>query len=144
MASHRMPIIPRFGELDPYNHVNHAVYVAYFEAARCVALEDIGIALSDLADRDLQFVVTTLEVRFREPATGRDRVTVETEVEEIRRASSRWRQRIVRDGDDRLLVEALVTIGVCDERGKPTRPPADVMDALATLSPTPPVPPDEG
>ena len=138
MATHRTPIIPRFGELDPYNHVNHAVYVAYFEAARCVALEDIGMSLSDLADRGIQIVVTTVEVRFREPATGRDRLTVETEVAEIRRASSRWRQRIVRDEDGKVLVEALVTAGVCDDRGKPTRPPAELMDALATLEPSAP------
>lgn len=137
MATHTTPIIPRFGELDPYNHVNHAVYVAYFEAARCVALEDIGMALSDLAERGVQIVVTTVEVRFREPATGRDRLTVETEVDEVRRASSRWRQRIVRDSDGKVLVEALVTAGVCDERGKPMRPPADLMEALGTLEPTP-------
>ncbi|MDG2112161.1 MAG: thioesterase family protein [Actinomycetota bacterium] len=135
MATHLTPIVPRFGELDPYNHVNHAVYVAYFEAARCIALEDIGMALSDLADRGIQIVVTTVELKFREPATGRDRLTVETEVAEIRRASSRWRQRIRRDADEKVLVEALVTAGVCDATGKPMRPPADLMDALATLEP---------
>ncbi len=109
MAIHQTPVIPRFGELDPYNHVNHAVYVAYFEAARCVALEDIGMALPDLAARGIQIVVTTLEVRFREPATARDRLVVETEVAEVRRASSRWAQRIRRVGDDRVLVEGMVT-----------------------------------
>jgi len=133
MAIHQTPVIPRFGELDPYNHVNHAVYVAYFEAARCVALEDIGMALPDLAARGIQIVVTTLEVRFREPATARDRLVVETEVAEVRRASSRWAQRIRRVGDDRLLVEGMVTAGVCDAAGKPMRPPADLMAALATL-----------
>ena len=135
MATHLTPIVPRFGELDPYNHVNHAVYVAYFEAARCIALEDIGMALSDLADRGVQIVVTTVELRVREPATGRDRLTVETEVAEIRRASSRWKQRICRDADGKVLVEALVTAGVCDSMGKPMRPPADLMEALATLEP---------
>jgi YbgC/YbaW family acyl-CoA thioester hydrolase len=135
MAVHRTPVVPRFGELDPYNHVNHAVYVAYFEAARCVALEDIGMSLPDLSERGTQIVVTNLEVRFREPATGRDRLTVETEVAELRRASSRWRQRIVRDADGAVLVEGLVTAGVCDANGRPTRPPPDLMEALATLEP---------
>ena len=49
MPAHRTTIVPRFGELDPYNHVNHAAYVAYFEAARCVALDDIEMSLSDLS-----------------------------------------------------------------------------------------------
>jgi len=135
MATHLTPIIPRFGELDPYNHVNHAVYVAYFEAARCVALEDIGMALSDLVARGIQIVVTAVELRFLEPATGRDRLMVETEVAELRRASSRWRQRIRRDSDGKVLVEAMVTAAVCDARGKPTRPPAELMNALGTLGP---------
>lgn len=146
MATHRFEIVPRFGELDPYNHVNHAVYVAWFEAARCVALDDIGQSLPDLADRGLQIVVTRLEVRFRQPATARDRLVVTTEVAEIRRASSRWAQRLIRvddsgDGDTgdaaggEVLVEGLVTAAMCDDRGRPTRPPADVMEALATLSP---------
>lgn len=136
MATHSTPIVPRFGELDPYNHVNHSVYVAYFEAARCIALEDIGMALSDLAERGVQIVVTNLEVKFREPATGRDRLCVETEVAELRRASSRWAQRVVRETDGKVLVEGVVTLGVCDAAGKPTRPPADLMEAMATLDPT--------
>ena len=68
-----------------------------------------------------------------EPATARDRLVVETEVAEVRRASSRWAQRIRRVGDDRVLVEGMVTAGVCDAAGKPMRPPADLMAALATL-----------
>ena len=60
MPIHSTSIVPRFGELDPYNHVNHAAYVAYFEAARCVALADIGMALPDLSDRGIQIVVTNL------------------------------------------------------------------------------------
>ncbi|MFT7649101.1 MAG: YbgC/YbaW family acyl-CoA thioester hydrolase [Candidatus Poriferisodalaceae bacterium] len=133
MAVHHFSIIPRFGELDPYNHVNHAVYVAYFEAARCVALEDIGMALPDLEARGIQIVVTQLDVRFRQPATARDRLVVETEVLEVRRASSRWGQRVIRESDGAPLVTGEVVAGVCDSKGKPMRPPADLMEALSTL-----------
>ncbi|MGY9073624.1 MAG: acyl-CoA thioesterase [Acidimicrobiales bacterium] len=133
MAVHEFNIIPRFGELDPYNHVNHAVYVAYFEAARCVALEHIAMALPDLEARGIQIVVTQLDVRFKLPATARDKLLVETEVIEVRRASSRWGQRVLREEDGAVLVTAEVVAGVCDTNGKPMRPPADLMEALATL-----------
>ncbi|MEC9058700.1 MAG: acyl-CoA thioesterase, partial [Actinomycetota bacterium] len=106
MPAHRTTIIPRFGELDPYNHVNHAAYIAYFEAARCVALDDIGMSLSDLSDRGFQVVVTKLDVKFREPATARDSLVVETRIEEMKRVSSKWRQHILRENDDQVLVEA--------------------------------------
>ena len=127
--------MPRFGELDPYNHVNHAVYVVYFEAARCVALEDVGMALPNLSDENVQIVVTNLEVRFREPATARDTLRVETEVAELRRASTKWNQRIVREADDKVLVQAQLTAGVCDNDGKPRRPPPDFMSRLEALIP---------
>jgi YbgC/YbaW family acyl-CoA thioester hydrolase len=135
MAAYRTSITPRFGELDPYSHVNHAVYVAYFEAARCEALEFIGMSLPDLEQAGVQIVVTQLQVRFRAPATARDRLVVETEVAEIRRASSRWVQRMLREGTGDVLVTAEVTAGVCDSTGRPTRPPGALMEALAILSP---------
>ena len=135
MATHSTQIVPRFGELDPYNHVNHAVYVSYFEAARCVALEDVGMALPDLSDENVQIVVTNLEVRFREPATARDTLRIETEVAELRRASTKWNQRIIREADDTVLVQAQLTAAVCDNVGKPRRPPPDFMSRLEALIP---------
>ena len=135
MATHATQIVPRFGELDPYNHVNHAVYVAYFEAARCLALESADLALPDLSDQNVQIVVTNLEVRFREPATARDTLRVETELAERRRASTRWQQRIIRESDGALLVEAVLVAGICDNDGKPRRPPPGLMDKLGLLTP---------
>ena len=99
MPAHRTTIVPRFGELDPYNHVNHAAYVAYFEAARCVALDDIEMSLADLSEGGLQIVVTHLDVRFREPATARDVLIVETRIAELKRVSSTWKQKIIRESD---------------------------------------------
>ena len=134
MPAHSTTIVPRFGELDPYNHVNHAAYVAYFEAARCVALDEIEMSLADLSERGVQIVVTHLDVRFREPATARDILTVETQIVELKRVSSTWRQRIIRESDGKGLVEAELTLGVCDMSGKPTRPPADLNVSLSRLT----------
>lgn len=133
MPAHRTTIVPRFGELDPYNHVNHAAYVAYFEAARCIALDDIEMSLSDLSERGLQIVVTHLDVRFREPATARDVLNVETRIAGLKRVSSTWKQIISRESDGKELVEAELTLGVCDLGGKPTRPPSDLNVSLSRL-----------
>ena len=134
MPAHSTTVVPRFGELDPYNHVNHAAYVAYFEAARCVALDEIEMSLADLSERGLQIVVTHLDVKFREPATARDILTVETQIVELKRVSSTWRQRIIRESDGKDLVEAELTLGVCDMSGKPTSPPAALNVSLSRLT----------
>ena len=37
MGTHRSRLRVRFSELDPYAHVNHTVYLVYFEAGRLIA-----------------------------------------------------------------------------------------------------------
>ena len=105
-----------------------------FEAARCVALDDIDMSLSELSDRGFQIVVTKLEVQFRQPATARDSLVVETQIQEMKRVSSNWRQQILRESDRAVLVEAQITLGICDANGKPTRPPEDLNQSLSRLA----------
>jgi len=132
--AHQTPIRVRFGELDPYRHVNHAVYVSWFEFARTEALDSAGFGLDQLQDEGFQLVVTSIEVRYRGAAVAGDECIVETEVAEARRASMVWRQRVMRNGDE--LVTGLVRIGLCDSRGRPTRPPPGLMERLATIGST--------
>lgn len=128
---HRTTLRVRFGELDPYRHVNHAVYVSWFEAARTEALDDAGLGLGGLQDRGIQLVVTSIDVTYRRPAVAGDECVVETEIVETRRASTVWRQRVLR-GDEEL-VTGLIRIGICDGAGRPTRPPEGLLDELAAI-----------
>mgnify|MGYP001822510053 FL=1 len=135
-VAHRTTIHVRFAELDPYAHVNHAVYVTYFEVARTEALAEVGLGLDHLARQGFQFVVTDLSVRYRRAAGAGDTLTIETGVVKVSRASSVWRQRITRpvaEGEPELLVEAELKIGVTDRRGRPAKPPAWIFEALAPL-----------
>ncbi len=131
---HRILIAVRFGELDPYNHVNHAVYVAWCEAGRAQALADAGVALHDLAAQGLQIVVTDLTVKYRKPAVAGDRVVIETWISELGGVRSTWTQRVLRPTSDatppELLVELEVRAGSTDTSGRPTRFPAGVRQAL--------------
>ncbi len=142
--AHRTTLDVRFNEIDPYGHVNHAVYVTYFEVGRTDALASCEIPLEVMAERGYQLVVTRLEVRFRRPATAGDRLLVETELADLRRASGTWRQRIVRPvggggcGDEEVLVTADVTAAVTDATGHPTRPPDWLFPALERLRPAAP------
>lgn len=129
--AHETTIDVRFAELDPYGHVNHAVYVTYFEVARTEALSFCDVSIEVMADRGYQLVVTKLDVRFRAPATAGDRLVVDTAIGELRRASGIWQQRI-RRGDE-VLVTAEVTAGVTDTAGRPTRPPDWLFPALKPL-----------
>jgi acyl-CoA thioester hydrolase len=123
----------RFHELDPNGHVNHSVYLGYLETARIELLEQLGFTPSTLADRGVHLVIVEVRLRFRRPALAGDRLRIETEVAELRRASSWWQQRILRDGE--VLAEAEVRSSATDREGRPTRPPEDLLDALRTCQP---------
>lgn len=139
--AHRTEVAVRFNELDPYGHVNHSVYVTYFEVGRTDALTACGIPLETMAERGYQLVVTRIDVRFRRPAEAGDVLAVETELSDLRRASGTWSQRILRPGDgrdggdgaDEVLVTGEVTAAVTDRRGKPAKPPDWLFPALAPL-----------
>lgn len=118
----------RFYELDPYNHVNHASYVQYFESARVELLEEAGVGLAELKERGYFLVVTELATKFLRSAGGGDLLTVETEVAELRRASSRWRQRM-RRGDELIAVQE-IGAATTSLDGRPVRFPEEIAAAL--------------
>lgn len=129
----------RFHELDPYDHVNHAMYVTYFEIGRVDALDQIGLGLDVLKEQGYQFVITQLAVRFRQAATAGDDLDIHTSVTKFGRASTVWTQEIRRpvEGDPEdggeLIASAEVTVAVTGADGKPTRPPEAMFETLRQI-----------
>ncbi len=127
MTHHRV----RFHELDPYDHVNHAMYVTYFEIGRVDTLDELKIGLDVLKKQGFQFVVTKIDVRFKSAATAGDDLVISTGVSRIARAFSVWVQEI-RRGDE-LIATAEVTVGVTNREGKPVRPEPFIFEALEAI-----------
>lgn len=128
MLHHRMTIDVRFYELDPYNHVNHTMYLAYCEVARIRALDSAGIGMTILERRGFRIVVTDLTAKFLMPAGADDRLDVVTDVIAIGRASHQWQQRIERNDD--VLFTLAIRAAMIDLDGKPTRVPDFAREAL--------------
>ncbi len=117
--THRTTIRTRFYELDPYGHVNHAVYVQWFEVARVELLDEAGLSLVALQKLGLHFIVAELTIRFVAPVVFGDTVVVETELAELKRVSGRWHQRLLRAGD--LCAEQDIRVAVTSAEGRPRR-----------------------
>ncbi len=128
---HETRIHVRWGELDAYNHVNHATYLSYLEHARIAALEHIGWGMEALGETGNQVVVVRADVRFRRAATAGDELVVTSSILELRSASSRWRQVIVRG--DEVILEAEITTACTDLAGRPARTPPQFQEALRAL-----------
>ena len=129
--AHLTPIRVHFRDLDPYAHVNHSVYVSWFEIGRTEALRDNGILLAGPHASEYQFVVSELEIRYRKPALADEMVQVESSIVELRGASNRWRQRVLREGE--VLADGIVRIGLVDRSGRVARMPDDMKAQLAPL-----------
>ena len=130
---HRHPVKVRFYELDPYGHLNHSVYVQLFETGRIELLEEAGIPLQVLEEQGYRFLVSRIETSFLRPVGAGTELVVETEVAEIRRASSIWRQRLL-VGNEPVATQT-VRIGVTDGRERPVRFPEEMATALRSYRP---------
>lgn len=122
----------RWSEVDPYNHLNHALYLTFFEQARIDALASIGFSMGHLQGLGCQIVVTEANVKFIKSALGGDDVRIETEMLDTRRASTSWNQRMYRD--DELLATIDLTAAITDLNGKPRRLPDGFAEALGTIA----------
>ncbi len=135
--SHRTTLGVRFRDLDPYGHVNHAVYLSYLEVGRTEALSSVGLALRDLADSGFQLVITEMQIRYRGAAVLGNEVTVVSAISKLRRASAQWQQQVLRldpeSGAETALVTAEIMTGVTDNDGKPTRPPPWMFERIGGL-----------
>lgn len=125
---HRTTVRVRFYELDPYGHVNHSVYIQYFEAARAQWLNELGFPLARLQRDGIQIVVTEINTRYLGSAGPDDELLVETQVLELRRVSMQFSQRILRG--EEILVEQTISAACINDSGRPTRIPAALADAL--------------
>ncbi|MDR3607328.1 MAG: thioesterase family protein [Oligoflexia bacterium] len=117
MKTYRCQLEVRGYELDSFGHVNHGVYLNYFEHARWKMLAEEGITL-ELITRDKRWpVIAQIEVRYLKPTFMGDQLEIQTRVIEQSRARFTLEQMIYRDGV--LVTSATVKSVVVNENGRP-------------------------
>ena len=129
--THRTAIRVRFSELDPYRHVNHAVYLQYLEVGRVEALEAVDASIEFMTSIGFHVVVSEISAKYHVPAVAGDDLVVETEIIEQGRASGRWSQRIMRG--DELVLSATVRVATTNLEGRLRRCPPEIIERLRPL-----------
>lgn len=85
-----------YEDTDAGGIVYHASYLRWMERARTEWLRALGARHVDLAERDaIQFVVSSLEIRYLRPARLDDLLQIDLTVDQARKASLRLDQRVV-------------------------------------------------
>ncbi len=131
---HRFPVRIYYEDTDFSGLVYHASYLRFMERARTEMLRALGLdqraLLEGAAGAPIFFVVRSMDIDFRRPATMDDELTVETEALALGGASLSLEQRVLRRSE--LLVCAKVTI-VCVEAGRARRFPPEVRASFERL-----------
>ncbi|MFQ3224134.1 MAG: acyl-CoA thioester hydrolase [Lentimonas sp.] len=120
----------RYAETDRMDVVYHSNYLIWFETARILMLDQIGIPYLEIEERGLRLPVLTVSAEYKRPARFDDRLDIHL----FMRAKPRARFRFdyeVRRGDT-LLATGTTSHGFMDADGKGQRPPQDFLAKIDT------------
>ena len=136
IVPHLLPVRVYYEDTDFSGLVYHASYLRFMERARTEMLRALGLdqraLLEGAAGAPIFFVVRSMDIDFRRPATMDYLLTVETQTHEIGGASFVLEQRVLRQAE--LLVRAKVRV-VCVEAGRARRLPPEVRAKFESLLP---------
>ena len=129
------PLRVYYEDTDLSGIVYHANYLKFCERARSELLLSLGIDQRAAAEEgEGHYAVAEANIRWLRPARLGDALMIETRAEELRAASVRLAQRVLR-GDD-CLAEIAIRVGFIDSDGRPRRQPADWRAAFDRFSST--------
>ena len=120
-------------ELDSYGHVNHAVYLNYFEKARFDTLDSYGISRRKRLDNGLKIYVVRLEIDYLSQVFFEDTLQIKTVLEKLKRTSLTFCQEARTESSERagmsvLVAKARVVAVWVSKDGSPCRMPTEIAE----------------
>lgn len=112
--------------------VYHADYLKFAERGRTEYLRALGFDHGDVLSKyGIIFVVRAINIDYQAPGRLDDLLRIETSVSELKGASFRMNQDVLRDADGALLAKLDVVIVCIDADFKAIRLPDDLRAAFA-------------
>ena len=115
----------RYAETDRMDVVYHSNYLVWFETARILMLDEIGIPYLEIEARGLRLPVLTATAEYKRPARFDDRLEIHLFMREKPRARFRFEYKVRRG--DTLLATGTTSHGFMDTNGKGLRPPEEFL-----------------
>jgi acyl-CoA thioester hydrolase len=120
----------RYAETDRMGVAYYANFLVWFEVGRSEYMRAVGCPYRRLEEEDLRMPVTEASCRFLSPAHYDDLLEVWTTVDEVGPVRVRFRYRVVRRDDGRLLAEGATRHAAVAGTGRPRRIPDEVRRCL--------------
>lgn len=116
----------RYRDLDPLDHVNHAVFATYLEIARTDYLESVV----DIAAEEISFVIANLEIDYERPIVKGDEPEVSLRVSRLGDSSCTMTYEI-RVGDDVAATAETTMVHIDPETKRPAPFPDEIREPIA-------------
>ncbi|MDR2512291.1 MAG: acyl-CoA thioesterase [Puniceicoccales bacterium] len=129
MITARAEIRVRYAETDAMGVAYHANYLAWFEVARTVMLEQIGVPYKQLDTEGFLLPVLEMGARYLEPARYDDLLLITACLEEIPKVRIRLGYTVHNQG--RLITTGHTLHAFMSRAGLAIKPPLHVQQAFA-------------
>ncbi len=144
---YQLPIETRFRDTDAMGHINNAVYLTYFEAARAGYYRALtGRSFEGVGEDPVSIILARATIDFRSQAWFGERLLVACRATWAGHSSFAFGYRITADADStrgagRLIAEGETILVMFDYASqRPTRIPADLLAQIADYEGAP-IPP---
>ncbi|HEY1045903.1 MAG TPA: acyl-CoA thioesterase [Bacteroidia bacterium] len=128
---HQIQMKVRDYELDLQGIVNNSVYLNYLEHARHEYLDETGVNFNELHIAGYDAVVVRSEVDYKKSLKSGDLFTVHSGVSREGRLRIVFHQRIIRDADGALMIDAKI-FAACIHNNRPVEP-LHILEKLGLL-----------
>ena len=118
----------RYAETDRMNVVHHSHYLVWFESARILMLDEIGIPYRKIEERGLYIPVLAAGIDYKRSAYFDDHLQVHLFMYQKPRARFQIHYEVRRE--EVLIATGTTTHGFMDKLGKGLRPPKDFLDKV--------------
>jgi acyl-CoA thioester hydrolase len=119
-----------FEDTDCGGVVYHANYLRYFERARTEYFAERGISIREYMEQGISFVVARADIKYKSPAIYGDTLVIETKIEELKKISITFDQKVRRHGEDSFLVQAKIKIACVNREWRLLRFPKPILENL--------------
>lgn len=121
----------RYAETDRMDVVYHSHYFVWFETARILMLDQMGLPYSGLEAQGYRIPVLSASAEYRLPARFDDRLEIHLRMTEKPRARFRFEYEVRREDD--LLATGTTAHAFMDSQGKGLRPPPGFLEKLEAM-----------
>jgi acyl-CoA thioester hydrolase len=119
-----------YADTDAMGIVYHTNYIKWFEIGRTELLRKIGLVYAQIETQGFNLPVMEAYCHYLLPARYDQMLTVETELEYLKRASMKFNYTIWDEDKEKALVEGYTVHACTNSQGKIVRIPSIIIDRI--------------